>query len=1512
MPTIMSQNVVRPEDYKPDTTSVGEMPLSSMDSHQLRDHNNSNTRIHKDSTASDSSQVVAMAAVTAPSKAPHSTISVGSRHHTKTRPLAIQTTSLHTIGKSSDNNSNSHPYTANAESNPSSTAAITNSSSSPPPSTASSTSSASSNTNSPMSHIRRWTSGLASSSKSNTKGTKVRTIGPISAPQPLTTPVPYACTPLPYFDLPSPDHFSIVPSPSLAPGPQQYNPRSSPPSDSTVPRSPAKPATSCPDLPVNSHTSESYLNVSTPISSYSSLNRNQRTSWKDRLFNSNPKKQDRRASTNSNVDDDYEWSSNQEADASSNPAASATTSTTTSPSTTPTVATSPEKPRPRMRISPPLTQPVLPANQKTVPIMQNPLISPTDDLFGPDTFDPFKIAPRSKATSSGPASMMMMMATPVEEDFPSAATSPSSPSTSSPFPSSSEQSSRPTVDTHIKPSATPVQQLLTPPSSHSSEDSFPFSSPTSSASFDEDKDEFSGTETKRGRHSGTPEVAVLDFAANLCEGLVSDFVMPPSYFDQHNLSLAFEDAYPRTDPDMIPKVVATSPPSSPPSPRSSISPRSSRGTVSLKDRSSKSSSTYSTDSDSSVSSTDSDDSASSSDSSLSPVSGASFFSSPILAAPSLKSSNLSNALMKSGGIKIPSSLMTLLPTGSSNKSKAIPVSPSTTPPVSPPFTHAEVQAAVQTPPAMVMALADPRAMMLKRLAYIHTLRKLREREKRPFRHAVLLHLIILQLRRGITNRHCGEIAEFYVAMSAAQFPPRLDTANTMLMVQQQRNKLQQQQQLLSQQLPQSQIPVLSSSASTIESVQESMIPVRSSSKALSTSITGASGDKEQKSKRSLVFSLQGRSQTSKMSSGNINSNSGESGWSLPSTAPGATTPTASAPSQISVFKERLPLLRIPTYPLINLEKHTNNNNGINMLSSSPARKNLAAVAAGNDTSSEDDNNGIEDGNVDFQPVMAQPVPTVIIPKRTTGRKGLLYQQQLQLRMRQQVPLMGGRNGGADLIPLMAGGMTEQDQARLQSQLAGSRPRFATSTFTTVRSGRSDVVTRPLVPMESVKPLPTSASENAPTWGSFPFAAYGQRPQQSGGSASSTTAIPTTNAATSSGATTSSVSQDGSGSSLPAGLLTPPLSPLFRNPFSPTAASNPSATSTTSGPAKSNDGLSYNNNNNTATTTSSNTNTFNSSIPPPVPPSATSTANNNGNMRSSFEGQGQRHLPPSSSTVTFPTHHARVSSAGSVSSYTLPHIQNSHHTISYLEGQAVHARSRSSHEGNSALPPSSAAAAALSLSRKGNTGGIQMGLPSPPLSPTLDTEGNSAAAMMSTVTASMAQPIVHSAKRAHNLPQRSHSSNGYIHHTAHSHGHGHIGGRSENIAWIMRAPSPVSHQHQHQLHQMQLHQHHQNQQHHELNSRHSMEDMRNHRHWKSSASSTSSTSSLSSSSSSSSSGPGSAPIISPTPSSGSKKRTKKGSSAKAGGVFSPAESEEEDVPLAFVQRRISSDTLRSLA
>ncbi|KAF9928016.1 hypothetical protein FBU30_002709 [Linnemannia zychae] len=1481
----MSQNAIRPDDYKTETTTISEISTSSIDMHYFREHNNGGSRGLKDMTpASDLSQAARASVVTVLSKASYSTSLSGARHHTKARPLAIQTTSLHVIGKSVDNNnSKSHPNTANTDSNPSFTSITPNtiSSSSTP---LSMTSSSSSTNNSPMSHIRRWTSSLSSSKSSPKNNTKVRTIGPISAPQPLTTLAPYACTPLPYSDLPSPDHFCVSSSSLTASAPQLHSPRSPSHFDPIVPRSPSKAATSCPDLPVGQHAVEYYSNASTHIINYPNSNKNQRTSWKDRLFNSNPKKQDtRRASTNSNVDDDYEWTSNQESDTCSNSTSSTSSAAVSQAAMHHSMATTEKISRPRMRISPPLTQPVLPANQKTIPIIHNPLMSPTDDLFGPDAFDPFKIAPKNKVSEpSAPVSMMVAMTViPTVGEKTSETISSLSP----------EHGVRLTVNTHSKYAFNPAQQPLTPPSSQPSEGSFSLSSPTSSLSFDKEKNSSSITHVKMndGRHSTKPEAAVLDFAASLCEGLVSDFVMPPCYFDQHNLKLAFEDAYPRTDPDIMPKVIVDSPPSSPP--HSPTSSRSSQGKVTLKDRSSKSSSTYSTGSDSSTSSTDSDSSGSS-DSSLSPVSGASFFSStPATITSPSKSQNKTSTLMKSSGIKIPSSLMTFLPSSSSNKPKVIPASPPATPPVSPPLMHTDTLAnqnptttSIEQPSSGVVTTPlDPRAMMLKRLAYVHTLRKLREREKRPFRHTVLLHLVLLQLRRGITSQHCGEIAEFYVAMSTSHLSPRLDIANTMLMAQQQRNKLQQQQHLLSQQSSISHIPGLSSS---LEPVQESLIPVRSSSKASSTSAV-ISSDKEPKSKRSLVFSLQNRNQANKTlgtSTSSVNNNSSsnvESGGSLTTTTATATT----GPSQMSIFKERLPLLRVPAYPLINLEKNTNST----VLTSSPSRKNLATVE-----SSEDDQ-GIEESNFDYQSGVVQPAPTVIIPKRTTGRKGLLYQQQLQLRIRQQESMM---MGGIDQ-------MTMADQDPAWSQLIGIRPRFATSTFTTIRTDQSEIITLPLVPPESVKPLPTAdnlASSSLPL-NSYPCIPLAHRSSQ--GNTTNCSAGASTNTTTSVGGgtlATSSISQDDNGS-LTAGLLTPPLSPLLRTPFS-TAAPAVANFVTSTGSAKPNDGLSYNCN---TSTTTANQNNFNTAIPPPLPPTSSNTANNsNINInRSSYNLQGGQYSPPLMSSSTFPSHHTRVTSTGSISSYMTSHVQNSHRALGFLDGQAVHSRSWSNYEGKMPTPPLSSPSVST-LSRNMNIGGLgimyhqqqlQPCLPSPPLSPTLEAEGQTTA-MFSNVSASMKSNInenFHFVRRPGNLPQRSHSSNGYIHHSLvpgsgsnHNSGMG-IGGRSD-IAWIMRAPSPVAQQQRQQ-------------QQHELQLRHNVEDLRNRHYWISG-----SPGPIISTANPivSSSVIATAPVAVHPPG----KKAVQTSSSK-GEMLLPEESEEEDMPLAFVQRRISNDTFRSM-
>ncbi|KAG0313570.1 hypothetical protein BG000_005835, partial [Podila horticola] len=490
---------------------------------------------------------------------------------------------------------------------------------------------------------------------------------------------------------------------------------------------------------------------------------------------------------------------------------------------------------------------------------------------------------------------------------------------------------------------------------------------------------------------------VLDFAATLCKGLGSDFVMPPSYFDQHNLNLDFNESYPLK--------------------------RSIRSQVSAEERASKSLSNCSLDS---VSSTGSDDSDSDSDSdSSSPISGASFFSTPPNSMHmTALSTSLSSALLKSGGIKIPSSLMTLLPTSKDR------MSPSTTPPVTPPLEHVESMSKNMTilgqpTPGIIMPMADPRAPTLKRLAYIHTLRKLRERERRPFRHAVLLHLILLQLRLGVTNKHCAEIAEFYTTMSGAKFSPRLDLANAIAV-----------------QKPLQQQPTDANSTPSTDDVPP--VPNRTSSKVTPLAINTT---KEVKTRKSLVFSIQSRIQSSKTQNDSTSNEASESMPERPRITPVQPSKLPS-PSPSLTFKDRLPLLRIPAYPLIHLDK----------------KKSLLALSTSTPTKSPEPSQASEEDEPSG-PVESRLTPTIIIPKRTTGRKGVLYQQQLQLQLRQQMAadpsyftMRSSQDLTAPLDPVAA--------AWINAQL-GARPSFASSTFTTIRT-RSELVTKPLVPSSAVK------------------------------------------------------------------------------------------------------------------------------------------------------------------------------------------------------------------------------------------------------------------------------------------------------------------------------------------------------------------------------------------------------------------------------------------------------------
>ncbi|KAG0234504.1 hypothetical protein BGW42_006585 [Actinomortierella wolfii] len=146
-----------------------------------------------------------------------------------------------------------------------------------------------------------------------------------------------------------------------------------------------------------------------------------------------------------------------------------------------------------------------------------------------------------------------------------------------------------------------------------------------------------------------------------------------------------------------------------------------------------------------------------------------------------KASSLTSAL-KSGGIRIPTSLMTIF---NKEKEPATMVVPDNNPSDNngdnsisncrDDSNNTSNFVPGSNPPLMLQN--DPRTANLKRLAYIHALRKLRERERRPFRHAVLLHLLLLQLRRGVSERHCEEIGKYYGNMTPAQLTQKLEFGN---------------------------------------------------------------------------------------------------------------------------------------------------------------------------------------------------------------------------------------------------------------------------------------------------------------------------------------------------------------------------------------------------------------------------------------------------------------------------------------------------------------------------------------------------------------------------------------------------------------------------------------------------------------------------------------------------------------------------------------------------------------
>ncbi|KAG0044006.1 hypothetical protein BGZ83_010777 [Gryganskiella cystojenkinii] len=1151
MPTIMGQNAVRPDELS-NSCSLGSIdglnsssPRASLDSHHAvrgrilkeSSHYNSFKPLSSDMVAQQNADLTSSLS-SKPTQYHH--------HHPHTKVLSHKTSlpALQTLSLPLEK-TNSMPTPISPPT--SSPSYIT------PPSSASSTGSSTTNSSSPMSHLRRWTSSLSTSSKKsqqnhqhqdaspasskpNSKGsnpttntttstTKVRTIV-IGSPQPLTTPVPYACTPLPYSD-----------SPTISPS----NPHSSLHFDQIPRCAPVSkpPATSCPDLPIGSHqntsssSDSSTASATSPVSAGSSQS-NHRASWKNRLFTSSNKKQEdnRRASTHSITEDDYEWSS---------------------------AEPQPESAATKMRTRQPSAPQTFQVNQQPVQVISAPLMSPTDDIFGPDTFDPFNVTSHSRSDGSA-----------IEEAVYKA----------------NNDTPRSIFDTldiaaagTLKDSDLGSQVESTIP--HTIEASEP-------------------TETKNENKGG-----VLDFAASLCKGLGSDFVMPPSYFDQHNLSLDFNESYPRdlTPANQTTEYKSPRPKVDPPSVHSassasaspsastlssastsstssssSSSSQPSRLQLSARDRASRRASTCSVDSDDSESSTDSTDSSDSSQSS--PISGASFFSTTP-SVPANLSSTLSGTLLRTGSIKIPSSLMTLLPGGgAAGKERAAHhFSPPVTPPTTPPLDQTESMSSAMASSfnkngnasPMASQIADPRAMTIKRFAYIHTLRKLKERERRPFRHAVLLHLILLQLRRGVTNKQCIEIGEFYVAMSAAQFPSRLDIAHAMVMAQQQQQQQQQQE---------------TSQESGTESDMPT-VPARSTSK-MNSPATAATG-KELKTRKSLVFSIQSRMQLNKalQSSNNNSSNNPATG--------------SQQQQQFTTLKDRLPLLRIPAYPLINLERK----NGSQSWKSSSS----STSSDDGDDNEEDkssNNNSNDESDLVNEPI--RPTPTVILPKRTTGRKGILHQQQLQqlqllqlqqqqLQMYQQGPDQARSNllteeQQANLSAMMSGtdpDVNGQGWPAHHPLLMGSRPSFANSTFTTVVSSGSELITKPLV-SNSTTPTPSLPSSTASATSTLPAlpatlftGPLSQPSRRTTATSSVNTArslIPSpdgtrythqgqyfdpSNTSVSSGPanyrsvkmmhstlppslplSSSSSPSSQSGGGMPAGLLTPPLSPLFRS------------------------------------------------------------------------------------------------------------------------------------------------------------------------------------------------------------------------------------------------------------------------------------------------------------------------------------------------------------------------------
>ncbi|KAK3829268.1 MAG: hypothetical protein J3Q66DRAFT_410753 [Benniella sp.] len=345
---------------------------------------------------------------------------------------------------------------------------------------------------------------------------------------------------------------------------------------------------------------------------------------------------------------------------------------------------------------------------------------------------------------------------------------------------------------------------------------------------------------------------------------------------------------------------------------------------------------------------------------------------------------------KSGGIKVPSSFMTLLPTNI-GKDKTSSVGPLITPPPTPPLDQ-KLEVMLNDPmakfPTKPDLATDPRALTIKRMAFIHTMKKLRERGRRPFRHVVLMHHTLLQLRRGVTPYQFEEIENFYAAMWTTQFPARVDKASTMASSQGQ-NFPHHQQALMREH-----------HSNTNDTLQPS------SAQQTGKNAGATQGGKNSKAKPPPVSSFQSRVQSSMVQtsgsgescySGDDHKSSGDSETTSASTIP---CPSPQRATQPLPSKKELSSASTSSSPSTETE-------GKSVFDvASTVRRSPPPVSSDSDYG---------DATTGKRAVHLPLQSMVIIPKRTTGRKGLIYQQQQQLQLQLQEQLQG-ENVPSGILP----------------------------------------------------------------------------------------------------------------------------------------------------------------------------------------------------------------------------------------------------------------------------------------------------------------------------------------------------------------------------------------------------------------------------------------------------------------------------------------------------------------